>query len=72
MRNKKIDDDDNLDEENVDDDKNDDSPQDFDKPFIFDLEAGLKLGVIFSDKKSAKKSMRQWCDLNFCPLAEVS
>ena len=67
-----VEDDDDLEEENVDDDKNDDSPEDFDKTYIFDLEAGLKLGAIFSDKKSAEKSMRRWCDLNFCPLAKVS
>ena len=43
-----------------------------DKTIDYDETIGLKLGVVFPDKKSAEKSIRRWCDSNFCPLAKVS
>ena len=43
-----------------------------DKTIEFDLgPTGLRIGVHFPNKKTAEKSLRKWCDENFCPLAKV-
>ena len=58
--------------EDADDDVNEeDDIGPGDETIQLDENIGLKVGVVFPDKKSADKSMRRWCDANFCPLAKV-